>query len=84
LSISSSYTFGISEFKRPQAVRKVEERRSLSFNILPPLLAKERGIKGVRLKTINLIGLSKIRDCDKVSYIVKLYRLGHYKRPNGK
>jgi len=29
--------------------RKVEERRSLSYNKIPPLLRKERGIKGERI-----------------------------------
>jgi hypothetical protein len=36
---------------------QVRERRSLSSNVLPPLLLKERGIKGVRLinNLFNLI-----------------------------
>jgi len=36
-------------------VRRVKERRSLSYIIISPLLNKERGIKGVRL--INMLPL---------------------------
>jgi len=46
--------------------RCVEERRSLSNMIIPPLLGKERGKQGVRLIVTSSIGLRKIKGCDIV------------------
>jgi len=38
----------LSPLKLPKG-KRVKERRSLSYIVIPPLLIKERGIKGVRL-----------------------------------